>query len=104
MVIESEAFDSTPRSASLNIKSSGTKLKQAFVIYLPKIGSTPTKHRSNPKPVSETAPQIGVKIAINIESDASSIKAIIPASVEAYRFMLIDQNNYIVYSEPKAAK
>ncbi|MDD7983982.1 sulfatase-like hydrolase/transferase [Lentisphaera marina] len=104
VVIENETFNSAAGSASLSIKASGTKLQEAYIIYLPKIGSAKVKHRGNSKPVSENVPKIGIKIALELTPDATSIKAKIPTSVEAYRFMLIDQNNYIVYSDPKATK
>ena len=100
-------ISSTPSStlssqqASLSIDPKGPAIAQAYVIYLPSTDAPQKKHR-NETGIDTTAAQIRVKYPAEIKDKGYSVSATIPEGITRYRFILIDENNFLIYGEEQA--
>ena len=59
----------------------------------------PQKKHRNETGIDPTAPQIGVKYPAEIKDKGYSVTATIPKGITRYRFILIDENNFLIYGE-----
>ena len=89
------------QQASLTLDPQGTAIAKAYVIYLPSTDAPQKKHR-NETGIDTTAPQIGVKYPAEIKDKGYSVTATIPKGVSGYRFILVDENNFLIYGEEQA--
>jgi len=81
--IVSSQFSPTDRLARISIENA--LLKEAYIIYL---GEN-----------ENSSIQYGVKFPAEISEEGNAVSAYIPDEVSSYRFILIDVNNYQVYSD-----
>ena len=88
------------KQASLSIQPKGPGIAQAYVIYLPSPDAPEKKHR-NETGIDTTAPQIRVKYPAEIKDKGYSVTATIPKGITRYRFILIDENNFLIYEKSK---
>ena len=87
------------RKAQLNTLPSGPKLKEAYVIYR-EDPTSKKKKKSRHTLIKETAKILpGMREPVPISADGRSISATIPENISAFCFMLIDENNFLQYSE-----
>ncbi|MDB4296601.1 sulfatase-like hydrolase/transferase [Akkermansiaceae bacterium] len=89
------------KQADLTLDPKGPAIAQAYVIYLPSPGSDQKKHR-NETGIDPTAPQIRVKYPAEIKDKGYSVTATIPKGITRYRFIVIDENNFLIYGEEQA--
>ena len=89
------------KQASLSIQPKGLGITQAYVIYLPSPDAPEKKHR-NETGIDTSAPQIGVKYPAQISDKGYSVTATIPKGITRYRFILIDEHNFLIYGEEQA--
>ncbi len=127
-------FEATDREAKVSVGSGGPGIKEAYVIYQNEPGKSKKKSKSKAKTkakrVAERAAErrkqkgnapvgskkaeqptethgtklTGMKQPVAIAGDGLSVSAKIPAEVAAYRFMLIDNNGFLQYSEVQTSK
>ena len=132
--IASLDFESTQRQAKFSVDGGGPAIKEAFVIYQNEPGELKKESRSkvkmkeerraeraaenrnqngnDPTSVNEVEQSAtahgskltGMKQPVTVAADGLSVTANIPAEVAAYRFMLIDNNGFLQYSEVQTAK
>lgn len=104
--IEGSVFEATSREARLSLKASGPGITQASVVYLLESGATGEKRRSakKQKKAKDKSPATGIKMPAVISEDGRSVTAAIPEGVAAYRFIVIDSNNFQTYSDVEHAK
>lgn len=102
IVVES-TFDSTTRQAKLSVDPAGPAIATAFVLYLPAPDSPPLPRGHAPVP-EPGAPQMRVRIPVDLAADGYSVSATIPERVPAYRFLLVDANNFQIYSNVGTTK
>ena len=131
--IDNASFDAADRLAEISVDVDGPAIKEAYVIYQsgeakPKgkrkrqtkeerraERAAEKKRKKNGKGAASgqmTEPavgshgeeQTGMKQPVTIASDGHSISAKIPAGVNAYRFLLIDGNHFLQYSDLQTAK
>jgi len=89
------------QQASLTLDPQGPAIAKAYVIYLPSTDAPQKKHR-NETGIDTTAPQIRVKYPAKIKDKGYSVSATIPKGVSGYRFILVDENNFLIYGEEQA--
>ena len=89
------------QQASLTLDPKGPAIAKAYVIYLPSTDAPQKKHR-NETGIDTTAPQIGVKYPAEIKDKGYSVTATIPKGISGYRFILVDENNFLIYGEEQA--
>ena len=98
------------RMARLSVKPDGPLIKQAYVIYSDapvkgkKKGGKKKGRRSRQDKVTDETALPGMRAPANLLKNGASINAKIPENIEYYRFMIIDANNYVQYSEVTSAK
>ncbi len=124
-------FEAADRKAMVSV-GSGPAIKEAYVIYQNEPGKSEKKSRSKAKRFAQRADErrkqigknpasskkvedveqpaklhgtklLGMKQPVTIATDGLSVTAKIPAEVAAYRFMLIDNNGFLQYSEVQTA-
>lgn len=90
------------REARLQLNSSDVALKEAYVLYR-SLGNK-GGHRKTTKeiPVSVAVP--GMKVPATVSANGSRVSAVIPEEIGAFCFLIIDENNYLQYSEVTEAK
>jgi len=86
------------QQASLTIDPKGPAIAKAHVIYLPSTDAPQKKHR-NETGIDTTAPQIRVKYPAEIKDKGYSVTATIPEGITTYRFILVDEHNFLIYGE-----
>ena len=86
------------QQASLSIDPKGPAIAKAYVIYLPSTDAPQKKHR-NETGIDTTAPQIRVKYPAEIKDKGYSVTATIPEGITTYRFILVDEHNFLIYGE-----
>lgn len=97
-VITESTFDQSARKAVLKLDPNGPRIHEASVIYHSK-----TKvNRRHEKAPPEGEPQYGVRIPAVIDASGHSISAKIPEGVPDYFFILIDENNFQIFSKEPA--
>ncbi|MCH6258696.1 sulfatase [Puniceicoccaceae bacterium K14] len=99
------SFQKSTRKAQLAIKPKGPKVKEASVIYCdaPSPGKKKKKKRGSKDAVT-TAFIPGMRLPATVSADGSSVSAVIPANIDGYCFMLVDENGFMQYSNVAAAK
>jgi len=99
--IQVEKFHAENRTASVRLRTSGPAIKTAYVIYRDK-PSVDKKESAHGK--EEFDDRIGVKTPATIASSGKTVSARIPVGIEAYCFLLIDENNYQTFSDIQVAQ
>jgi arylsulfatase A-like enzyme len=101
-MVSNSSFQARTRRARVSVKSDGPVVKEAWVIYCdgPKAKK---KKRGSAKPVTDEFIS-GMRLPATVSKDGVNVSATIPASIEAYCFMLIDSNGFMQYTDVVAAK
>jgi arylsulfatase A-like enzyme len=105
--IASFEFSKSTRQARLETKSQAPRIKEAYIVYRRLDGPWTTenkKFRGKGTLVGSPPVGFGVKIPAHIGNDGRAVSATIPDNVPACFFVLIDENNFQLSSEIKAAK
>ena len=99
--IQSVVFDAASHQASVQLKKSGPAIKTAYVIYRdkPSKGKKKAAHGKGKPDV-----RMGMKMPVTISSSGKMVSARIPAGIEAYCFLIIDENNYQTFSDIQLAQ
>jgi arylsulfatase A-like enzyme len=97
--IQEVKFHAENRLASVRMKTSGPAIKTAYVIYRDKPGEKKVAHGKGEYDV-----RIGVKMPATIAADGQRVSAQIPEGIEAYCFLLIDENNYQTFTDIQLAQ
>ena len=98
--ILSVTFEPEMREARVKIRRAGPALETAYVIYRAKPGAD-KKNAKRDKSAFDV--RMGMKIPATIASTGKTATAVIPEGIEAYCFLLIDENNYQTFSEIQLA-
>jgi len=85
--VKETTFSSVDREARLTLENA--VVKKAYVLYVGESDAT----SANPEV------QYGVKLPADITDDSTSVSATIPHEVTSYRFILIDEYNYQVFTD-----
>lgn len=99
--IEMVAFDAADRQATVNLNRSGPAIKTAYVIYRDPPGADPKKARRGEESFDV---RLGMKMPATIAASGNTVNARIPKRIEAYCFLLIDENNYQTFSDIQLAR
>ncbi|MDF1737881.1 MAG: sulfatase [Verrucomicrobiales bacterium] len=91
--IQAVKYDSEKTESRLRLTSESPAIKTAYVIYRDKPGVDKKKSKT------DFDVRIGVKIPAKITASGKIIRATIPKGIEAWCFLLIDENNYLIYSD-----
>lgn len=97
--IEALDFQSSSRQATVRLNALGPMIKTAYVIYRDKPGAAKKAAENKRSDGAFWRAQTGIKIPAEIESNGNAVKATIPDQVEAYCFLIIDENNYQIFSD-----
>ncbi|MDB4408541.1 sulfatase-like hydrolase/transferase [Akkermansiaceae bacterium] len=92
--VDTSLFAVSTRLAELAIDTSRPKIVDAYIIYT----DGPTTS-GDTDVVTEDAIS-GMREAATLSADGYSVSAVIPASITAYAFMLIDENGFMQYTTP----
>lgn len=92
--IQSSKFQSEKRVASVRLTNTSPAVETAYVIYRYKPGTK----KPNPKREKVDA-RIGIKMPANIATSGKSVSARIPDGIDAYCFLMIDENNFQTFSD-----
>lgn len=96
------SFKAGTRNARVSVKSDGPVVKEAWVIYCD--GSSDGKRRrGSEKPVTEEFIS-GMRMPAKVSGDGVNVSATIPETIEAYCFMLVDENGFMQYTDVATAK
>jgi len=90
--VKESTFSSVDREVRLTLENAA--VKNAYVLYVGETDAT----SANPEV------QYGVKMPADITEDGYSVSASIPQEVTSYRFILIDEHNYQVFTDIEIAK
>ncbi|GAA4444762.1 sulfatase [Novipirellula rosea] len=94
--IQKMAFIAESRRASVRLRSSGPAIKTAYVIYRDPPGVDKQKARRGEESFDV---RIGMKMPAAIAASGNSVAAPIPEGIDAYCFLLIDENNFQTFSD-----
>ena len=106
--IDRVTFEASDRTATATLNESSPAIAAAYVIYRDKPGVK--KKKWNPKRGKKGMPDVrmGMKMPASISASGNSvgktISAQIPKGIEAYCFLLIDENNYQTFSDIQLAE
>ena len=102
--INAVAFEASNRTATVTLNESSPAIATAYVIYRDKPGVK--KKKWNPKRGKKGMPDVrmGMKMPVTISASDNAISAQIPKGIEAYCFLLIDENNYQTFSDIQLAQ
>ena len=99
--IDTVTFDASNRKATVTLNESSPKIATAYVIYRDKPVAKENKvkgeKKRNPKRGKKPDARLGMKMPVTILGD--TVIAQIPEGIEAYCFLLIDENNYQTFSD-----
>ncbi|MDB4396468.1 sulfatase [bacterium] len=95
-IITESAFDQSSRQAVLRLDPKGPPIHQAYVVYGSK--SIAAEKGKKTAPV-KNGPPAGVRIPAVIDAGEHSLHAEIPKRIPAYFFILIDKNNFQIFSK-----
>ena len=99
--IDTVTFEASNRTATVTLNESSPAIATAYVIYRDKPVAKETKvkgeKKRNPKRGKKPDARLGMKIPVTISG--STVSAQIPKGIEAYCFLLIDENNYQTFSD-----
>lgn len=99
--IKSLEFNSSNRQAQLALEQSGPKLVKADVIYREgPLGAKKNKHQKVDEGSLYT--EIGMPNPMKLSADGYAAVVTIPKGITAYCVMLIDENNYKIFSEVRS--
>ena len=99
--IESVDFQASSRRAVLKLNKPGPKIETAYVIYRDKPGA----EKVNPKRgKGEFDVRLGMKIPAEINGTGYAVSAQIPEGIDAFCFLIIDENNYQTFSDIQLVK
>mgnify|MGYP006075845167 CR=1 FL=1 len=87
-VIVESTFNQTDRKATLKLDPKGPQVQQAYIIY--------RKHSRTP---TNSNHPLGFKLPAVIDASGYSISAEVPEEITAYLFILIDKNNFQLFSK-----
>jgi arylsulfatase A-like enzyme len=94
--IKTVTFQASARTATVMLRKSGPAIETAYVIYRNK----PIAEKKNLKRgKGEFDVRMGMKMPVTISASGKMVSAQIPEGIEAYCFLLIDQNNYQTFSD-----
>nr|WRX36739.1 hypothetical protein [uncultured bacterium] len=99
--IQTVKFHAEDRTASVRLRAPGPAIKTAYVIYRNKPGAGKKKARRGKGSFDV---RMGMKIPAAIASSGKKVSAQIPDGIEAYCFLLIDENNYQTFSDIQLAQ
>ena len=99
--IKSVMFHASNRKATVKLNTSGPAIKTAYVIYRnkPVAGKNKSKHGKGEPDV-----RMGMKITATISPAGKLASAQIPEKIDAFCFLLIDENNYQTFSDIQLAQ
>lgn len=102
--IAESTFDPSDRQARLRLDPTGPAIAKASLLYLPDPGSknVPRGPHGGGEVPDPDAPQIGVQMPAKISADGYSAAATIPEGVAAYRFILVDTNEFQIFGDVEA--
>lgn len=99
--IQKLAFKAETRRASVRLRSTGPAIETAYVIYRDPPGVDKKKSRRDKESFDV---RLGIKMPATIASSGKTVIAQIPEDIEAYCFLLIDENNYQTFSDIQLAR
>ena len=98
--ITESTFQYSGREAKVTTDPSGPTIKEAYVIYQAASNEKKKKSADRHSYVTETIKALpGMRVSATINTDGHSVSAVIPENVPAFRFLLIDANGFLQYSE-----
>ncbi|MEP4077261.1 sulfatase [Haloferula sp.] len=92
--IQTVKFQAEKRIASLRVKQTSPVIKAAHVIYRQKPGADKPKRGKGDVDV-----RIGIKMPVKIAPSERLLTTEIPEGIDAYCFLIIDENNYQTFSD-----
>lgn len=92
--IQAVKFNAEKQVASVRLKSADPAIKDAYIIYREKPTAGKKKRRKGDFDV-----RVGIKIPAHVAPDGLRVSASIPDGIEAFCFLLIDENNYQTFSD-----
>lgn len=99
--IETVDFNAADRQASVKLNSSGPAIETAYVIYR----NPPGVDKKNARRDKESFDVgLGMKSLATIDASGNTVSAKIPKRIQAYCFLLIDENNYQTFSDIQLAR
>jgi len=99
--IETVDFNAADRQASVKLNSSGPAIETAYVIYR----NPPGVDKKNARRDKESFDVgLGMKSSATIDASGNTVSAKIPKRIQAYCFLLIDENNYQTFSDIQLAR
>ncbi|MEP3477614.1 MAG: sulfatase-like hydrolase/transferase [Fuerstiella sp.] len=99
--IETVHFNAADRQASVKLDSSAPAIETAYVIYR----NPPSVDKKNARRDKESFDvSLGMKSPATIDASGNTVSAKIPKHIQAYCFLLIDENNYQIFSDIQLAR
>ena len=102
--IKTVAFEASNRTATVTLNESGPAIDVAYVIYRDKPGVKKKKWRPNRGKKGMPDVRMGMKMPVTISASGNNVSAEIPKGIEAYCFLLIDENNYQTFTDIQLAQ
>lgn len=99
--IETVHFNAADRKAIVTLTNSGPAIETAYVIYRNPPGVDKKNARRDQKSFDVA---LGMKLAAMIDASSNTVTAKIPERIQAYCFLLIDENNYQTFSDIQLAR
>ncbi len=104
MIYQNEPGKSKKKSKS-KAKTKAKRVAERAAERRKQKGNAPVGSKKAEQPTETHGTKLtGMKQPVAIAGDGLSVSAKIPAEVAAYRFMLIDNNGFLQYSEVQTAK
>ncbi len=99
--IQKLAFKEESRRASVRLRNDSPAIKTAYVIYRQPPGSDGKKARRGEESFDV---RLGMKTPATIAASGHLVSAQIPDDIDAYCFLLIDENDYQTFSDIQIAR
>ncbi|QDT13071.1 sulfatase [Planctomycetes bacterium K23_9] len=99
--IQKVAFKAESRRASVRLRSPSPAIETAYVIYRDPPGVDKIKAKRGKESFDE---RLGMKMPATIASSGNTVVAQIPEGIDAFCFLLIDENNYQSFSDIQLAR
>jgi len=108
--INTVTFEASNRTATVSLNEASPAIAAAYVIYRDKPVANENKREKkkknknkkarNPKRKNGMADvRMGMKMPVTVSASGNTISAQIPTGIEAYCFLLIDENNYQIFTD-----
>ena len=97
--IKTVTFEASDRTATVTLNESSPAIDVAYVIYRDKPGVKKKKWRPNRGKKGMPDVRMGMKMPVTISASGNNVSAEIPKGIEAYCFLLIDENNYQTFTD-----